>query len=112
MQREQRSFISLIATFGMLAFVLSLWVKPPVPSAESDVQKTHKHQVFCAGASSSFYLAEIKTRFSGTATNNPAFVVAIVPSFRQKIVHFTPDDNLETRSASPPLWLLNRSLLI
>jgi hypothetical protein len=112
MKRQYLKSISLIASFGILALVLSLWIKQPVQSAEINVDRTQKQQVFCAGASSSFYLAEIKPRFSAVASGSASNAIVSNLAFDHTVTKFAVLDERIVPAASPPLWLLNRSLLI
>jgi hypothetical protein len=110
MKRKQLRLFSLIATLGMLAFVLSLWMRQSVQSAELNVERTPHQQSFCTGLSSSSYLAGVKARLSGLAAS--ALHVISTVSSHQNAIRFVRLNGISTVAASPPLWLLNCSLLI
>jgi len=112
MKRKHLRLVSLIAAFGMLALVLSLFVKQPVQSAQLKVEDTQSRQTICAGVSSSLYLAEVKPRFSGVATGNTVHATVNNVVCPQKLICFVALNTPSTINVSPPLWLLNRSLLI
>jgi hypothetical protein len=102
---------SLIATFGLLAVVLTLWMKQPAESSELKTRSVQAQHVLCTTSANSFYLVEFKTKFSGVATGNTVFASAGNQFFQKNrtdlVTHKVVGDN-----SSPPLWLLNRSILI
>jgi hypothetical protein len=112
MERKYLKSISLIATFGMLALVLSLWTKQPAQSAEINGEVTHKKQTYCSSASNTFYLAEIKPRFSGISAGSTVHAITSNVASLHKIIEFNLPSEFSLLRGSPPLWLLNRALLI
>lgn len=112
MQRQHIRTISLIAAVGLLLFVLSLWMRQPAETAET-VRPTKRQHLFCGVVSSSLYLIEIKPRInsvvSGNTEQSQASILFAKPQ-HIKLLPLLASSNYE--SASPPLWLLNRSILI
>jgi hypothetical protein len=112
MKRNHRQLISVIATFGLLAVMFSLWFKSPVQANELKIKSAAAQHVLCASSNSSFYLAEVKTKFSGAFTGNALYVIATNPFCQSKLTDSVLLSKKVSANASPPLWLLNRSLLI
>lgn len=112
MKRSHLRLASLIAAFGLLAVVLSLWMTQPAQSSELKTQTGQSHYVLCTSSAHSVYLAEGKTKFSGSATGSTAFADSASNHFLKQ--NWTDLGAHRTTSANSlaPLWLLNRSLLI
>ncbi len=105
--------VSLIATFGLVAFIVSGWMKQPVPNVLTDAQNVKGQHLFCTGASTlSSYLAEVKPKFSATgATAVPATAGCnlVCP---ESVGGLLVESKIARDHLPRPLWLLNRSLLI
>jgi hypothetical protein len=111
MQRTHRTWISLMAALGMLALAFAFWTINPAHRAVLEVDTEHKQHAFCAGTATSFYLADVKPRLSGVTPGGATSVTqADSPRHKESFVNFHRQ-KLATQP-SPPLWLLNRALLI
>lgn len=109
---KRLAHICIIATFSLLAFVFSAWIKP-VQSVEP--QQVSQLEQFCyvVPRGSSVFLAEVKPRiigFSGSSTVS-LFVTRLLP-FQYVKAKLLDQQELAFENAPRPLWLLNRSLLI
>ena len=112
MKRNHLTVTSLIAAFGLLAMVFTLWMRQPAQDNQIKAKSAPAHHVLCA-SSTSFYIAEVKSKFSGLALGNALFgFIANNLLSHKKPTEWVLVHHNASANPSPPLWLLNRALLI
>ncbi|HEY9871689.1 MAG TPA: hypothetical protein V6D08_21205 [Candidatus Obscuribacterales bacterium] len=102
---------SLIATFSLLVFVFSPWMKPLQLQA-SDQKINEPVQSICVAQTGAVYLAEVKPRIAGFGVPAGSSCTASPRLFQQKTCRAMQLQEVALGSVPRPLWLLNRSLLI
>jgi hypothetical protein len=111
--RTQKALTSVIAIFGLLAFMCLSWTKV-APTPVSEIKpRSQAHQLICSGASSiSSFLTKAKVKLNVLLTAGGPLAATTLARCEQFRNH--GDDSLTAAALNPsrPLWLLNRSLLI
>jgi hypothetical protein len=113
MSRTQRALTSVVAVFGLLAFVCLSWTKDQTPNFSELQSSRQAHRIYCASANTSTScLAAVKPTPGPIGTGNFALAGSLyLQSYasRKFAMHLPVT---VAACISLPLWLVNRSLLI
>lgn len=110
MNGRRLALLSIVATFSLLAFLFSPWVKP-VQALLPNLISQQDHLV-CNVTNSTVYLTEVKPRIVGLGSSLIEILLSsfLIPLSNDVDAHYQRAQALT--ECQRPLWLLHRSLLI
>jgi len=112
--KRNRALTSIITIFGLLVFACLSWTTAEAANADSHLARSKTHQIHCTGPTSAVgYVAEIKPRLAALGSTLIAAVIyRITGGWQQSDSVLADLDLTQFKAVSPPLWLINRALLI